>query len=121
MTAAQFHYNVPDDDPLNQGNSTGTGAEDGKRDSINAGWCPGSGFIIRTKAWGDHRGPDHQLATPWHRLEDRLDSWEDAAGSAIGLHDNSPESVDNGPSRRGHPLACAAPPDLCEQNLRSPQ
>ncbi|KAJ9608106.1 hypothetical protein H2200_007094 [Cladophialophora chaetospira] len=53
VTAAQFHYNVPNDDPLNQGNSTGPGAEDGKRDRINAAWCPGSGFIIRTEAWAD--------------------------------------------------------------------
>ncbi|KAI1623474.1 glycosyl transferase [Exophiala viscosa] len=51
VTCAQHHYNIPDNDPLYQSNITGTGADDGIRDSVNASWCPGSGFIIRKTAW----------------------------------------------------------------------
>ncbi|ETI27867.1 hypothetical protein G647_00316 [Cladophialophora carrionii CBS 160.54] len=70
VTAAQFHYNVPKDDPLNQGNTTGTGAEDGNRDRVNAAWCPGSGFVLRTAAWHDIKGfPEFSIT------EDLITSW----------------------------------------------
>ncbi|EXJ89015.1 hypothetical protein A1O3_02079 [Capronia epimyces CBS 606.96] len=51
VTTAQHFYNIPNNDPLYQSNVTGTGADDGVRDSVGAAWCPGSGFVLRTAAW----------------------------------------------------------------------
>ncbi|KIY00286.1 uncharacterized protein Z520_03971 [Fonsecaea multimorphosa CBS 102226] len=70
VTAAQHHYNIPNDDPLNQGNSTGTAADDGLRDSVNVAWCPGSGFIMRKEAWTEIGGfPEFSIT------EDLITSW----------------------------------------------
>jgi cellulose synthase/poly-beta-1,6-N-acetylglucosamine synthase-like glycosyltransferase len=70
LIATQFHYNVPTNDPLNQGNTTGTGADDGLRDRVNAAWCPGSGFIMRTTAWKDiDKFPEFSIT------EDLITSW----------------------------------------------
>ncbi|OQV06679.1 hypothetical protein CLAIMM_11220 [Cladophialophora immunda] len=70
VTAAQHHYNIPNDDPLNQANMTGTGADDGLRDSVNVAWCPGSGFIMRKAAWTEIGGfPEFSIT------EDLITSW----------------------------------------------
>ncbi|KIW45433.1 uncharacterized protein PV06_03825 [Exophiala oligosperma] len=70
VTCAQHHYNIPDNDPLYQANVTGPGADDGLRDSVNASWCPGSGFIIRHDAWFDIGGfPEFSIT------EDLITSW----------------------------------------------
>ncbi|KIW78941.1 hypothetical protein Z517_08780 [Fonsecaea pedrosoi CBS 271.37] len=70
VTAAQHHYNIPNDDPLNQANSTGTAADDGLRDSVNVAWCPGSGFIVRKEAWSEIGGfPEFSIT------EDLITSW----------------------------------------------
>ncbi|EXJ72979.1 uncharacterized protein A1O5_04128 [Cladophialophora psammophila CBS 110553] len=70
VTAAQYHYNIPDDDPLYQSNMTGTTADDGIRDSVNVAWCPGSGFILRKLAWSEIGGfPEFTIT------EDLITSW----------------------------------------------
>ncbi|KAK5270729.1 hypothetical protein LTR96_004007 [Exophiala xenobiotica] len=70
VTCAQHHYNIPDNDPLYQANVTGPGADDGIRDSVNAAWCPGSGFIIRHLTWVDIGGfPEFSIT------EDLITSW----------------------------------------------
>ncbi|KAK5045978.1 hypothetical protein LTR84_008764 [Exophiala bonariae] len=71
VTTGQHFYNIPANDPLYQSNITGPHAEDGARDSCGAAWCPGSGFIMRFKAWCDIGGfPEYaiteDLFTSWH-------------------------------------------------------
>ncbi|OAP58009.1 hypothetical protein AYL99_07099 [Fonsecaea erecta] len=70
VTAAQHHYNIPNDDPLYQSNMTGTAADDGLRDSVNVAWCPGSGFVMRKIAWTEIGGfPEFSIT------EDLITSW----------------------------------------------
>ncbi|KAL2424710.1 hypothetical protein ABEF91_001591 [Exophiala dermatitidis] len=70
VTTAQHFYNIPDNDPLYQANVTGTGADDGFRDSVGAAWCPGSGFVLRTRAWVSMGGfPEFTIT------EDLMTSW----------------------------------------------
>ena len=67
----QHFYNIPDNDPLYQSNITGTHAEDGARDSVGTAWCPGSGFILRARAWQSigylpEFAVTEDLFTSWH-------------------------------------------------------
>ncbi|EXJ95015.1 hypothetical protein A1O1_00133 [Capronia coronata CBS 617.96] len=70
VTTAQHFYNIPNNDPLYQSNVTGTGADDGARDSVGAAWCPGSGFVMRQEAWESMGGfPEFTIT------EDLMTSW----------------------------------------------